>query len=153
MHSPTLARIVCALSLVGLVGVLGASVVRTDGQVRAQAAPMQVRYLEIVTPDLDETCAALGAAHGIEFGDPIPELGNARTAALADGGMIGVRAPMRATEEPVVRPYILTDDIEAAIEAAEVAGAEIAIPPMEIPGQGTFAIYLLGGIDHGLWQD
>ena len=22
----------------------------------------------------------------------------------------------------------------------------------EIPGHGTFAIYLQGGIDHGLWQ-
>jgi len=24
---------------------------------------------------------------------------------------------------------------------------------MEIPGQGTFAIYILGGIGHGLWED
>ena len=25
-------------------------------------------------------------------------------------------------------------------------------PPLEIPGQGTFSIYILGGIEHGLWQ-
>jgi hypothetical protein len=59
---------------------------------------------------------------------------------------------LRATEEPVVRPYWLVDDIEAAVAAAAEAGGEIAHPPLEIPGHGTFAIYLQGGIDHGLWQ-
>ena len=81
-----------------------------------------------------------------------PELGNARTADLEDGGRIGVRAPMRDTEAPVVRPYLLVDDIEAAVKAAETAGAIVAMPPMEIPGGGTFSIYILGGIEHGLWQ-
>lgn len=114
---------------------------------------MQVRYLEIVTPEMDETCAMLEAVHGVAFGEPIAELGNARTARLSDGGTISVRAPMRADEAPVVRPYLLVEDIAAAVEAAEAAGAQIAMPPMELPGQGTFAIYLLGGIDHGLWQD
>ena len=32
------------------------------------------------------------------------------------------------------------------------AGAELALPPMEIPGHGTIALYLLGGNEHGLWQ-
>jgi hypothetical protein len=32
------------------------------------------------------------------------------------------------------------------------AGGELAHPPLEIPGHDTFAIYLQGGIDHGLWQ-
>ena len=32
------------------------------------------------------------------------------------------------------------------------AGGEVAHPPLEIPGHGTFAIYLQGGNDHGLWQ-
>lgn len=114
--------------------------------------PMVIQYLEIVTPDVEKTCEALAAAHGVAFGEPIAMLGNARTADLADGGRIGVRAPMRADEDPVVRPYVLVDDIEAAVEAAKKAGAEVAIAPMEIPGQGKFSIYILGGIDHGLWE-
>jgi predicted enzyme related to lactoylglutathione lyase len=52
----------------------------------------------------------------------------------------------------VVRPYWLVDDIKAAVAAAIQAGGELAHPPLEIPGHGTFAIYLQGGIDHGLWQ-
>lgn len=126
---------------------------RTDPAPPGHAeAAMHVRYLEIVTPDVDATCDALAAAHGVTFSEPIPELGNARTAPHA-GGRLGVRAPMRETESPVVRPYVLVEDIGAAVEAARAAGAEIAMPPTELPGQGTFAIYILGGIQHGLWQD
>lgn len=118
----------------------------TDGEF------LTVHYLEIVTASVDETCAALETAHGVTFGEPVAELGNARTAELRDGGRIGVRAPLRATEDPVVRPYLLVGDIDAAVRAAEEAGAQVAVPPTEIPGQGTFSIYLLGGIEHGLWQ-
>lgn len=119
----------------------------------AQApAPMQIHYLEIVTPDVDATCAALAAAHGVTFTDPIPELGAARTAPLETGGRLGVRAPLRDTETPVVRPYVQVDDLDAAVRAAEAAGAEIAIRNMELPGQGRIAIYLLGGNELGLWE-
>ena len=113
---------------------------------------MQVHYLEIVTPDVDATCAAYEALHGVRFSDPDPGLGHARTAVLAGGWRIGVRAPMHETEQPVVRPYVLVDDIHAAAQAAQAAGGEIAHPPMEIPGHGMFAIYIQGGIHHGLWQ-
>jgi len=113
---------------------------------------MLVQYLEIVTPDVDATCAGLERMHGVRFGESEAGLGNARTAALSNGGRIGVRAPMAEHEGPVVRPYALVDDIESAVKAAEAAGAEIALPSTEIPGHGTFAIYILGGVQHGLWQ-
>ena len=113
---------------------------------------MQIHYLEIVTRDVDAVCSAYAAANGVQFGTPDGRLGNARTAALSGGGLVGVRAPLRQTEEPVVRPYWLVDDIEAATAAVTEAGGELAHPPLEIPGHGTFAIYIQGGIDHGLWQ-
>ena len=52
-------------------------------------------------------------------------------------GTWGVIAPMQ-----VHYLEIVTKDVDA----------EIAHPPMELPGHGTFAIYLQGGIHHGLWQ-
>ena len=113
---------------------------------------MQIQYLEIVTEEVDAVCATYEQVHGVSFSEPEAGLGNARTAPLPDGGMVGVRAPMGASEEPVVRPYLLIDDIAAAATAAEAAGGEIAHPPMELPGHGTFAIYIQGGIHHGLWQ-
>jgi predicted enzyme related to lactoylglutathione lyase len=113
---------------------------------------MKIQYLEIVTKDVDAVCAAYAAAHGVQFGEPDAALGYARTAALAGGGLVGVRAPLRNTEEPVVRPYWLVDDIDAAVAAVVQADGQVAHPPMEIPGHGRFAIYLQGGNDHGLWQ-
>lgn len=113
---------------------------------------MKIQYLEIVTPDVDGVCATYESIHGARFGEPEGDLGGARTAELTGGGRIGVRAPMHEAEEPVVRPYVLVDDVEAAAEAAETAGATIAHPPLEIPGHGTFAIFVQGGIHHALWQ-
>ncbi len=113
---------------------------------------MQVQYLEIVTGDVDAVCAAYAAANGVEFSEPDAGLGNARTAELPGGGLVGVRAPMHETEQATVRPYWLVDDIEAAMKAVVAAGGEVAHPPMEIPGRGTFGIYIQGGVQHGLWQ-
>lgn len=113
---------------------------------------MQIHYLEVVTRDVDAVCAAYAATNGVQFGKPDPALGNARTVALPGGALMGVRAPMHETEEPVVRPYWLVDDIEASIAAAVEAGGVVAHPPLEIPGHGTFAIFIQGGIHHGLWQ-
>lgn len=113
---------------------------------------MRVHYLEIVASDVDAVCAAYEAAYGITFGSADPLLGGARTAPLPDGGSVGVRGPLRDSEEPVVRPYWLVGDIEGALDAARQQGAFVAHPPLEIPGKGTFAIYIQGGVDHGLWQ-
>jgi len=113
---------------------------------------MLVHYLEVVTSDLDATCSALEKLHGIRFGEPEAAFGNARTATLGNGGRIGVRAPMAEHEEPVVRPYVLVDDIDAAVKAAEAAGGEIAMTATVIPGRGKFAIYFQGGIQYGLWE-
>lgn len=113
---------------------------------------MQIQYLEVVTKNVDAVCAAYSAINGVKFGEPVAELGNARTAPLVGGGLVGVRAPLRENENPVVRPYWLVKDIEAAVTAIVQAGGEVAVPPMEIPGHGTFAIYLQAGNDHGLWQ-
>ncbi len=113
---------------------------------------MPIHYLEIVATDVDATCSAYAAANNLQFGEPEAELGNARTARVKEGYVVGVRAPMHEAEEPVVRLYWLVDDIEAAVAAAVEAGAQVAHPPLEIPGRGTFAIYILGGVHHGLWQ-
>jgi predicted enzyme related to lactoylglutathione lyase len=113
---------------------------------------MPIHYLEIVATDVDAVCAAYAATSKLQFGDPVAELGNARTAPTNDGCLVGVRAPMHDAEEPVVRPYWLVDDIESAVAAAVKAGGEIAHPPLDIPGRGKFAIYILGGVHHALWQ-
>ena len=115
-------------------------------------ATTKIEYLEIVSPDVDALCKTYEQLYGLSFGEPDANLGNARTARAPNGGTLGIRAPLRATEEPIVRPYFLVDDIEAAVSQAAESGAEIALPPMELPGHGTCAIFIQGGAEHGLWQ-
>ena len=113
---------------------------------------MKIHYLEIVTPDVGSSVALCSKIHGVSFGVADENLGGARTANLANGGTLGIRAPMRDTETPVVRPYFLVHDIVKAVAAAAQSGAEIAMQPTEIPGRGKFAILIQGGIESGLWQ-
>ena len=113
---------------------------------------MHVHYLEIVTLDVDAVCKSYESFAQVHFGACDPGLGNARTASLADGSMIGVRLPMADWEAPIVRPYYLVSNIDHALERIVESGGEIAHPPLDIPGHGTFAIYILGDNNHGLWQ-
>jgi uncharacterized protein len=113
---------------------------------------MHIQYVEIVTTDVETACTLYSKMHGVTFSDPEQNLGGARTACLANGGTLGVRAPMHNAEKPVVRPYILVKDIEATVAAAADCGAVIAVPPMEIAGHGTCAIVIQDGIESGLWQ-
>jgi len=119
---------------------------------QAKGNAMKVQYLEIVTPDVDALCETYSRLHGVTFGEKDQNLGGARTAELAGGGMLGVRAPMRDDEKPVVRPYVLVEDIQATVDAAAKSGAEVALPPMELAGHGTCAIVIQGGIESGFWQ-
>ena len=114
---------------------------------------MKVQYLEIVTKEVEGLCRQYSSIYDIKFGEPDANFGGARTAKLDGGGLIGIRGPMRETEEPVVRPYLLVDDIQAAVKAATEAGAEVAMQPMQIPEHGQFAIVIHGGIDCGFWQN
>ena len=113
---------------------------------------MRIHYLEIVTPKVDALCEQYSKIHDVTFSEPDPNLGGARTAKLSGGGSIAIRGPLRETETPVIRPYTLVDNLKEAVAAAAEAGAEIAIPSMEIPGHGTIAVVIQGGIECGLWQ-
>lgn len=124
----------------------------TQSQQSSRRNAVNIQFLEIVTPDVDSACDLYSMMYGVTFSDANPDLGGARTADLGGGGMLGIRGPLRDTETPVVRPYVLVDDISAAVSAAAEAGAEIAMMPTEITDYGQFAIIIHGGIESGLWQ-
>ena len=113
---------------------------------------MRLHYLEIVCRDVAAQCDALERLHGVSFGPAVADLGQARVAERPDGSMIGVRAPLAEHEQPIVRAYLEVADISAAVEQAEAAGALIAYPPTRQGDTGTWAIYILGDLQFGLWQ-
>ena len=114
---------------------------------------MRVHYLEIVTPDVDATCAIHAAMHRLDFGPADPDLGHARVAESSDGCLVGVRSPLADHEAPIVRTYVEVEDIARAVAAAEEGGALVAYPPTRQGKRGTFAILIAGELQHGLWQE
>lgn len=113
---------------------------------------MKIHYLEIVSNDVAREIALFETGQGLSFGEPVAELGGARTAKSADGPIVGIRGPMHDAETPVARPYFLTHTLQETVDALGKLGAEIALPYMKIEGQGEIAIYIVDGIEYGLWQ-
>jgi len=113
---------------------------------------MAVHYLEIVSDDVDTLTGLYQRMHGLSFGPPDADLGQARVASQADGGLIGIRKPLAAHEQPIMRTYIAVEDIQQAVRTAEESGAIVAYPPTRQGNQGTFAIVIQGDVEHGLWQ-
>jgi len=113
---------------------------------------MAVHYLEIVSEDVDALAGLYQRVHGLSFGPPDPDLGEARVATHADGTLVGIRKPLASHEQPIMRTYLEVDDIHEASKRAEASGAMIAYPPTRQGARGTFAILIQGGVQHGLWQ-
>lgn len=116
------------------------------------SSQMVVHYLEIVSNDVDTLTGLYQRLYGLSFGPPDADLGQARVATRPDGTLVGIRAPLAAHEQPIMRTYLMVEDIEQAVKKAEEHGAIIAYPPTRQGQRGTFAIVLQGGVQHGLWQ-
>ncbi|MEM8963493.1 MAG: hypothetical protein AAGD38_18565 [Acidobacteriota bacterium] len=113
---------------------------------------MGIHYVEIVTKDVEAQIAAMEKGQVLSFGEPVADLGLARVAETPSGSLVGVRAPLAEHEAPIVRTYFEVENIAKAIEEAKATGAMVAYPPTQQGDTGTWAIYILGDAQIGLWQ-
>jgi predicted enzyme related to lactoylglutathione lyase len=113
---------------------------------------MTVHYLEIVSEDAEALTGLYERMCALSFAAPDADLGGARVASRADGTLLGIRKPLAAHEQPIVRTYVAVPDMASAVEHARTCGAVIAYGPTRQGQRGTFAIVILGGVQHGLWQ-
>ncbi len=52
---------------------------------------MKLRYLEIVSHNVDAVCKAYEITHSASFSEPDESLGGARTCTLPDDSIVGIR--------------------------------------------------------------
>lgn len=143
-------RLVSAVMVVALTAIgLGRVSIRAQPE---KDSRMAVHYLEIVSNDVDALVDLYQRVHGLSFGPPDLDLGQARVATRADGALVGIRKPLAAHEQPIIRTYLAVEDIRQAVKNAEASGAIVAYPPTRQGARGTFAIVIQGDIQHGLWQ-
>lgn len=115
-------------------------------------AENDVYYVEMVSADVPATRALLEGTYGWRFQEMGPELGGSLVAVLPNGTRCGLRASMHEQEKPITRTYVRVADAKAAVARAEKLGAFVGLPPVELPGHGTIAIYFMGGVEIGVWQ-
>jgi len=112
----------------------------------------EIYYLEVVAADPQAARDFYQAAFGWQFTEATPELGGAFVADLPNGSLCAIRGSLSPSEEPTVRTYVRVLDVRAAVEKAVDLGATLALEPTEILDRGTIAIFLISGIEQGLWQ-
>jgi predicted enzyme related to lactoylglutathione lyase len=131
---------------------LGAQQAESSVEGEASSQTSILHLVEIVTSDVDALTELYQELHGLAFGPPDPDLGQARVATREDGTLVGIRAPLAEHDTPIIRTYFEVDDIHEAVRKAEEAGAIIPYPPTLQGQRGTFAIVYHGDVQLGLWQ-
>ena len=63
-----------------------------------------------------------------------------------DGNLVGIRKPLAAHEQPIMRTYLAVEDIQQAVRKAEGHGATVAYPPTPQGQWRTFAIVIQGDV-------
>jgi hypothetical protein len=84
---------------------LGCQRTESDVEREASSEPSILYLVEIVSNDVDALTELYQDLHGLSFGPPDPDLGQARVATRADGTLVGIRAPLADHDTPIVWTY------------------------------------------------
>ncbi len=112
-------------------------------------------WADITVPDLEVARAFYGPLFGWEFEVGGPDTGS-YTQAVVDGRrVVGLGEPLG--DDPAPPPawclYLATDELATTVAAATEAGAQVALPPMDVLDLGSMAVLVdAAGAAFGLWQ-
>ncbi len=112
-------------------------------------------WVEITVGDLARSQEFYRSVLGWEFEDSGPEYGHYNNALVGGRRVAGMSPPMEAGGEwaSVWTAYLATDDIGATAHAAEAAGAQVVLEPMEIGAFGRIGLWVdPGGAAFGAWE-
>lgn len=110
-------------------------------------------HFEVITTDVDGTRKFYEKAFGWKFQTFGPEFGNYVMGELPNGTTCGIRLPEAAQgEQPGILNYVLVKDVKQAVKDAKGLGAKVVAEPMEVPGMGWLAVYLVHGVPNAVWE-
>jgi predicted enzyme related to lactoylglutathione lyase len=104
-------------------------------------APGVPLWVDISSPDLDKSVAFYRGLFGWDAQTvPDPQAGG-YTMLFLDGKMVAGAGPtLSADQHPAWSTYVCTADAEASARAAKEAGGQVHSEPMDVMGQGRFAV-------------
>jgi predicted enzyme related to lactoylglutathione lyase len=111
-------------------------------------------WADLWTSDVAGSRAFYRRVLGWESEDPNPEFGGYfmfTRQGVPVAGAMGDMGDMKANDTWKI--YLASDDISKSVEAAEGAGAQVVVPPMEVGDAGHQAVIVdPGGAELGIWQ-
>jgi uncharacterized protein len=111
-------------------------------------------WADLWTSDVEGSRTFYREVFGWESEDPDPEFGGYfmfTRRGVPVAGAMGDMGDMRAND--TWKMYLATGDIAKTTEAAESAGAQVVVPPMEVGDAGHQAVIVdPTGTDVGIWQ-
>lgn len=103
--------------------------------------PGTPNWIDLGSPNPDESVAFYGALFGWDAGEASEEFGGYRMFFLHGKSVAGLGPQQRADVPPFWSSYVSVVDAAAAATAVEAAGGKVLVSPMTIPEAGTMAVF------------
>lgn len=112
-----------------------------------------LEFVELSSEDPPATRRFLEKVFGWHFQSRTMPQGEYLAYEAPGGGRGGIR-PTRPTEAPASLSYVRVTDLSKALEQVSKSGGTIVLPPVHIPGMGSFFWFQApGGPILACWQD
>ncbi|HET6965210.1 MAG TPA: VOC family protein [Acidimicrobiales bacterium] len=110
-------------------------------------------WVDLASPNVEETQAFYGAVFGWEAGEASEEGGGYFMFLKSGKPVAGCMPMMGEGQPPAWTTYVRVDDADATIEAARGAGATVFAGPMDVLDVGRMAVFAdPTGAALGIWQ-
>ncbi len=99
-------------------------------------------WSELTTTDPAGAAAFHSGLFGWQVGDATPEMGDYRMARIGQDRVAGIMSlpPGSQPMTPHWGVYVTVNDVEKCVDQAKTLGAQVLVPPMDVPAVGRMAV-------------
>ncbi len=110
-------------------------------------------WVDLGSPNIDESAAFYGGVFGWEMPEGPPEAGGYRMCLLRGKPVAGLGAQMQPDIPPYWTTYVSVSDVDATVKAVESAGGQVLMPTMDVLTAGRMAVFAdPTGAPFSVWQ-
>ncbi|HEX4722302.1 MAG TPA: VOC family protein [Pseudonocardiaceae bacterium] len=110
-------------------------------------------WVDLGSPNIDESAAFYGALFGWEVLESMPDTGGYRICHLNGKPVAAFGSQTMPDIPPYWTTYVSVADVEATVKAVESAGGQTVLPPMDVFTQGRMAVFIdPTGAPISVWQ-
>ncbi|HEY3611496.1 MAG TPA: VOC family protein [Pseudonocardiaceae bacterium] len=110
-------------------------------------------WVDLGSPDQDESAAFYGAVFGWDIPEGPPEAGGYRMCLLRGKPVAGLGRQQAPDIPPYWTTYVSVSDLDATVRAVEAGGGQLVVPAMDVLKEGRMAVFAdPTGAPFSAWQ-